>query len=381
MMKLYSITIMHFILLLYIPFIIITSVKAGRSFICISDFTTSTEIDNLPYKSSITDLIQSISPITVGNDGTVNTGPDWPLSNIVNQAHGNGTKIWTSLKLASASDFLMNNNKNTFQMVSKNVINLLKIAKYDGIQFDIEGLKFNVKDKYEDFVKAFSETLATDRNSQIEFSTTYYGIKLLENEHAPTAYNISKLSSFGNIFIMAYDMSWYGLKPKFGWKQASPNAPLNGLQALVKNAINRKVNPGKLILGLPLYGRIYICDGEESNDQYGNCTCKEKNFKKKSLDILNNIWQDESNGCNLGYNEISATPFWECNNYENKQQRTQGWFENSKSLNLKINLASNKQLMGIGAWTAHGIAGGTKFDSNIWNLITKYILEGVTNKK
>ena len=27
--------------------------------------------------------------------------------------------------------------------------------------------------------------------------------------------------------------------------------------------------------------------------------------------------QDESNGCNLGYNEISATPFWECNNYEN----------------------------------------------------------------
>ena len=140
MMKLYSITIMYFILLLYIPFIIITSVKAGRSFIVISDFTTSTEIDNLPYKSSITDLIQSISPITVGNDGTVNTGPDWPLSNIVNQAHGNGTKIWTSLKLASASDFLMNNNKNTFQMVSKNVINLLKIAKYDGIQFDIEGL-------------------------------------------------------------------------------------------------------------------------------------------------------------------------------------------------------------------------------------------------
>ena len=47
--------------------------------------------------------------------------------------------------------------------------------------------------------------------SGIELTVCYYGAKLFSNSGAQDAYNLADLSKLSGVFIMYYDLSWYGV--------------------------------------------------------------------------------------------------------------------------------------------------------------------------
>ena len=87
-------------------------------------------------------------------------------------------------------------------------------------------------------------------------------------------------------------MTALGVKPGRGWQHGGPNAPLNALELALRNAEEMGARAGSLILGLPLYGRVYVCDGgsvvAQGRDGSGGapeCNCAEKNFVSQRFSV------------------------------------------------------------------------------------------------
>ena len=204
---------------------------------------------------------------------------------------------------------------------------------------------------------------------------TVYAPQLL-NAMKRSAYNISLLSKTADfVFIMGYDMTWLGAKEGSGAKEAGPNSPLDGLSAVLKNSVHRwAANPSKLILGLPAYGDLYTCDGD-SPPAFGNCSTRSQK-KKKSVDIL--AAAATGSNCIQGFDPQAFSPFFDCADGAHlpgsgaRGVRQQGWFENLKSMNAKLDLASSFRLGGVGLWTGGGIldSGAGK---DIWNAFVRFL--------
>ena len=186
-------------------------------------------------------------------------------------------------------------------------------------------------------------------------------------------------------------MNELGVKMGEGWKHGGPNAPLDALELALRNAQAMGARAGSLILGLPLYGRLYICDGDDGRLETASprCTCAEKNFHKKTLDIMAAC--KPSSGCTTGYDVTSASPWWDCPGgtaasciqglpANQSELHQQGWYEDAKSIKAKVGLAASYESLvaGVGAWTAHGADGSTaggsaQVDALIWDTFRDYL--------
>ena len=173
-----------------------------------------------------------------------------------------------------------------------------------------------------------------------------------------------------------------------------------GLNVTLHRAINEQgALPSGVILGLPAYGRVFTCDGDDTNTADGGdtadgddttndismigkipiCNCKEKNFKKRSLDLLAAVPLNVTKSCTTGYDDMTATPWWDCprgsglpGGGDSGGIRQQGWYENFISLNRKSELAKKYGCEGLGLWTANGISDGTMEDGEMWKLFSEW---------
>lgn len=180
--------------------------------------------------------------------------------------------MWVGLKISSKADgdAFLALSTSTITATAQAAVALVAAAGYDGIQVDMEGLLPPSRAGLERFVGALAAAGAATKPSVVEITSTLYALKLLQPRSEPTAYNVSLLSSLGaGLFIMAYDLTWLGTKPGTGWMQAGPNAPLDALTVAVSNAVSWGAAPASLVLGLPLYGRVFTCDGDGDNGEYG----------------------------------------------------------------------------------------------------------------
>jgi hypothetical protein len=87
---------------------------------------------------------------------------------------------------------------------------------------------------------------------------------------------------------------------------------------------------------------------------------------------------EEDPGCVTGFDESSGSPFWDCSNGSKSIAglpsnwtgvRQQAWYENPKSIQLKLQLASSHGLGGVGVWSAHGCGNSTQQCNAIWDLL------------
>ena len=165
-----------------------------------------------------------------------------------------------------------------------------------------------------------------------------------------------------------------------------------GLNVTLHRAINEQgALPSGVILGLPAYGRVFTCDGDDTTDDTTEndismigkvppiCKCKEKNFKKKSLDLLAAVPLNVTKRCTTGYDDMTATPWWDCprgsglpGGGDSGGIRQQGWYENVMSLQRKSELARKYGCAGLGLWTANGISDGTMEDGEMWKLFSEW---------
>jgi hypothetical protein len=113
--------------------------QENRTHVCVSSFTTDEQLSNFPW-STTTDLIQSISPITIDSTGKITTLSTWPLTTLQSWAKGNNTKLWVGVRMTSKEDAaqFFASDTTTIVNAAKQLVKLVSNANYDGLQLDFD---------------------------------------------------------------------------------------------------------------------------------------------------------------------------------------------------------------------------------------------------
>lgn len=201
---------------------------------------------------------------------------------------------------------------------ANNITQLVLKNDYDGASVDFQGLpdKANVRLGLD----AFVTTLASDLHSHGKRLT----VNLIPTAQATAsngAYDEAVLAKNADqIILMAYDKHSSG-------SPAGPVAPMPWVRGAVEEALSRGVKPGQIYLGVANYGYDWV--------------------------------QGTTKATTVGYAQVkamNATPVWDATSGEYHFTYTKSgathvvWYEGTRSLAQKVDLARTKSLYGIAIW-------------------------------
>lgn len=254
-------------------------------------------------------------------DNTKDDGAEY-----IEWAHNNNYQVWAMFSNNSLKDTtsqILNDYEKRETMI-ENLMDLVEEYNLDGVNVDFENMNESDKDVYSRFLielaprlKKIGKTLSVDVTAP-DGSETW-----------SLCFDINTIANVADyIVFMAYDQ--YGTNSN----KAGTTAGYNWVEANVKKFLGQEdVDPEKIILGIPLYMRLW----EEEEDG----TAKPEVVNMKDMfDVLpeNQVatWDEELKQYYVEYEEDGKT--------------YKMWVENEKSVGEKINLANQYNLAGIAFW-------------------------------
>lgn len=254
-------------------------------------------------------------------DNTKDDGAEY-----IEWAHNNNYQVWAMFSNNSLKDTtsqILNDYEKRETMI-ENLMDLVEKYNLDGVNVDFENMNESDKDVYSRFLielaprlKKIGKTLSVDVTAPDGSET--WSLCFDRN-------TIANVADY--IVFMAYDQ--YGTNSN----KAGTTAGYNWVEANVKKFLGQEdVDPEKIILGIPLYMRLW----EEEEDG----TAKPEVVNMKDMfDVLpeNQVatWDEELKQYYVEYEEDGKT--------------YKMWVENEKSVGEKINLANQYNLAGIAFW-------------------------------
>ncbi len=276
------------------------------------------------------DVIDTISPFWyhVHTDGTLSMTNGAEDMNIINFAKENNVEIIPTISNSfdwrAVHDFLNDSeekDKNIARIVDK-----VLFFDYDGIDIDYEGLLSSDKDVFTAYIKDLDTALEK------------HGKKLTIAIQAKTYDKVNVYGDYGQDWealhpyvdefrIMTYDYGWRGSIPR-------PIAPAYWVENVVEYAVDH-VPKEKIFLGVPFYG------GGWSEGYFYNYTYA-------TIDLIL-----ERYGVDFQYDPRQKTN--KLYYISDKDTRAipvphEVWFENSVSLEPKLDLVTKYDLGGIAIW-------------------------------
>lgn len=241
-------------------------------------------------------------------------------------AHNNNYQVWAMFSNNSLKDTtsqILNDYEKRETMI-ENLMDLVEEYNLDGVNVDFENMNESDKNVYSRFLielaprlKKIGKTLSVDVTAPDGSET--WSLCFDRN-------TIANVADY--IVFMAYDQ--YGTSSN----KAGTTAGYNWVEANIKKFLGQEdVDPEKIILGIPLYMRLW----EEDDDG----TAKPEVVNMKDMfDVLpeNQVakWDEELKQYYVEYEEDGKT--------------YKMWVENEKSVGEKINLANQYNLAGIAFW-------------------------------
>lgn len=260
-----------------------------------------------------------------GSDGKVSENVKQEGKDYIEWAHNNGFKVWP---IVSNNSYLTTtegilNDYTKRRKLEDEIIRVTEEYNIDGINLDFENMNQEDKDMYSRFVielaprlKDLGKTLTVDVTAP-DGSETW-----------SLCYDRDVLANVSDyIVFMAYDQ--YGT----GGNKEGTTAGYNWVENNVNKFIGQEaVAKEKIILGIPLYTRLWKEDG-------GKITSKVVNIKDVESTLPSDIqkkWDEELKQNYVEYTDGSAT--------------YKMWIEDEKSITEKIGLAKKYDLAGIAFW-------------------------------
>lgn len=241
-------------------------------------------------------------------------------------AHNNNYQVWAMFSNNSLKDTtsqILNDYEKREAMI-ENLMDLVEEYNLDGVNVDFENMNESDKNVYSRFLielaprlKKIGKTLSVDVTAPDGSET--WSLCFDRN-------TIANVADY--IVFMAYDQ--YGTSSN----KAGTTAGYNWVEANIKKFLGQEdVDPEKIILGIPLYMRLW----EEDDDG----TAKPEVVNMKDMfDVL-----PENQVAKL--DEELKQYYVE---YEEDGKTYKMWVENEKSVGEKINLANQYNLAGIAFW-------------------------------
>ncbi|XP_076880452.1 di-N-acetylchitobiase [Brachyhypopomus gauderio] len=229
---------------------------------------------------------------------------------------------------------------------------LAKRQFMDGINIDIEQAVEESSPEYYALTSLVKET--TDMfhkeipGSQVSFDVAW-SPKCIDKR----CYDYTAIAdSCDLLFVMSYDEQ----SQIWGDCIAMANAPFNQTLAAYDQYIGIKVDPKKLVMGVPWYGYDYQC---LNFSQQGVCTIREVPFRgapcsdASGRQIPYSTMMRQVNRSMSGrlWDEIQLAPYY--NYKDNEGKIHQVWYDDPESISLKAAYVGQQSLRGIGMWNGN----------------------------
>ncbi|XP_071983081.1 di-N-acetylchitobiase [Engystomops pustulosus] len=228
-------------------------------------------------------------------------------------------------------------------------VKLAKAQYMDGINLDIEQIVFTDTPEYYALTALVKETTEAFHReipgSQVTFDVAW-SPKCIDIR----CYNYTAIADLCDfLFVMSYD------EQSQIWTEciAGANAPFNQTIIGYEQFINMSIDPKKLVMGIPWYGYDYTCleltedhkckiekkpfRGAECSDAVGSQVPYRSIMKNVNNSLTGRLWDD-----------VQKAPFY---NYKDAKGKIhQVWYDDPKSISLKVEYIKTLGLRGVGMW-------------------------------
>lgn len=273
-----------------------------------------------------------VSPNTGNN---TNASFAWSTSGAVTAAIANGVKTHICATLFSShATFLASTSAQ--QTFINNIISLLQARGGNGVNIDFEGMASSNSAAFVSFISNLSAQLhAAIPGSEVSiclYAVDWGGV-----------FNIAALNSAVDIFvIMGYDYYWSGSTT------AGPEDPLYNFQTSYNYTLTKSITfylqqgmtAGKLLLGLPYYGREWETVGTTPPAATTGNYTSTKTFA---------VVKSNANGyySNRQWEPVSFSPYY---NYIFGGNNRQCFSNDAYSMRKRFDIVNQRGIGGIGIW-------------------------------
>ena len=297
-------------------------------------------------EGEIIEGVNVVSPafFYIDSEGTFKENVGTSGREYIKWAHRNGYKVWPMVQNAEAgikvTSGILNNHAKR-QDIIENIVNVCVKYELDGINIDFENMYEKDKEVFSRFVIEL-----VPRMKEIGIVTS---VDLTAPDGAPNwslCYDRTVLGNVADYLVfMAYDQ--YGTSSTKAGTTAGYNWIENNLKKFIETY---EVSSEKIILGIPLYTRIWT----ETAD--GTVSSKVVNMKDVESNIpegVDKVWDDKLKQYYVEYKSKSTTK--------------KMWIEDLESIKAKMSLVSKYNLAGVSAWEKD------RELKEIWKLINQEI--------
>ncbi len=249
-----------------------------------------------------------------------------PHENAVTELHAKGYKVWPLVTNSFDPQLthLLLENPEGQKNLQEYLLALAEKYSFDGYNFDFENIADSDRHSFTALIRKITPGLR-ERGLTISLDVTTPS----NTPYWSLCYDRGALAKeVDYLMIMAYDQH----HPAMG--KAGSTAALNWVEEKLQATL-KDVAKDKIILGLPLYTRIWKSAGNTSTTK-GRTISMPATEELISQENIIPVWQKD-----LGQNYLSYTK-------ENKTYQI--WQENATSLKAKVNLVHKYQLAGIASW-------------------------------
>lgn len=243
-----------------------------------------------------------------------------------NKAKEYGYEIWpiitngidSSSYSPDDTSSMLNSERNRENFI-KNLVNIAKDDKIDGINIDFEAMKDEDRNLFTQFIRELAPLL---RQNNIKLSVDMYFVKYIDRTRVGEAVDY--------VVLMGYDQ-------RGAWSsEAGSIAEVSWVEKNINSLINdSKIDSSKIILGIPFYTRLWMVKAGDSNISTKIYTMKDcQNFIKNN--DITTVW-DEDAGQNYA-------------EYTSGNITYKLWLEDADSVKRRTEIVNKYNLAGITGW-------------------------------
>ncbi|MBE5961648.1 MAG: LysM peptidoglycan-binding domain-containing protein [Lachnospiraceae bacterium] len=218
-------------------------------------------------------------------------------------------------------------NPEVQETLIQNLIDVMQIKGYGGVDVDFEYIEGKDKEGYIGFIQNL-----TTRMNELGYEVSIAVAPKESDDFPGLLYEGIDYAALGeaanSVLLMTYE---------WGYTYSEPQAvaPINKVEDIIDYAVTR-IPVEKIKMGIPNYGYDWRLPYERGVT------------KAQSIGNLQAVQIAADNGAVIQYDERAQSPYF---NYTADTIEHEVWFEDVRSLNRKFELASNNELLGFGYWS------------------------------